>query len=83
MACGCCIVGVMAPVNEVINDGVEDKVDTRSLSFSTQSYSLLENPKMRVQMGNAARRAAIPWDQSHTLPRLVSLIESSPESDRY
>ena len=53
MACGCCIVGSHgAPVNEVINDGVEGAlVPIQDHSrLARRVIALLGNPKMRVQM---------------------------------
>ena len=78
MACGCCIVGSSgAPVGEAINDGVEGALvpitDARRLA--RRVTALLGNSHMRRQFGTMARTAALSWDQSRTLPQLVSLVE--------
>ena len=78
MACGCCILGSRGmPVEEVIHDGVEGVLvpmdDHRCLA--QRMLALLRNPQMRHQFGVNARRAALAWDQSVTLPQLTALVE--------
>ena len=78
MACGCCIVGSRGmPVQEVIHDGVEGVLvpmaDPNKLS--QKILALLANSSMRQQLGAAARRSALRWDQGVTLPKLTALVE--------
>ena len=62
---------------EAINDGVEGALvpitDARRLA--RRVTALLGNSHMRRQFGTMARTAALSWDQSRTLPQLVSLVE--------
>ena len=78
MACGCCILGSRGmPVEEVIHDGVEGvlvPMDDHRL-LAQRVLALLRNPHMRHQFGVNARRSALAWDQSVTLPQLTALVE--------
>lgn len=80
MSCGCCIVGSRGmPVEEVINDGVEGVLvpisDHQRLAHRV--IALLTNSQLRLELGKAARLAALAWDQSVMLPKLTELIEGS------
>ncbi len=78
MACGCAIVGSYGmPVQEVIRDGIEGllvPMDNPQL-LAKKVCSLLSNESMRKQLGESARKRAIAYDQTHTLPKLTDLIE--------
>jgi glycosyltransferase involved in cell wall biosynthesis len=81
MACGCAIVGSRGmPVEEVIHNGVDGLLvpmdDPRALAQRVSA--LLEDPALRQQLGAAARRRALDFDQRRTLPRLAGLIEAAP-----
>ena len=69
------------PVEEVIHDGVEGVLvpmdDHHRLA--QRVLALLANPHLRDQFSQAARQAALAWDQAVTLPKLASLIEGSFE----
>ena len=80
MACGCAIVASKtAPVQEVI----EDQQDGLLVDFFSQAalvdaiVDLMENPKLRDQLGAAARQKIMDnYDlRSHCLPRQIRLIE--------
>lgn len=78
MACSCCIVGSRGmPVQEVIQDGVEGVLvpmdDHHRLA--KRVVRLLNDAPLREHFGVAARKAALAWDQSNTLPLLTELIE--------
>lgn len=77
MACGCCIVGSTGmPVQEVIQDGVNGLLvpvaDHRLLA--QRVVRLLEAPELRQQLGAAARRTALGWDQAVMLPKQAAVI---------
>ena len=83
MACGCCIVGSEgAPVNEVIEHGVEGLLvpgqDANALAQAVDQ--LLNHPEMRQRLGRAARQRALLYDQRLTLPALAALLEQSGSS---
>ena len=67
------------PVEEVINDGVEGVLvpisDHQRLAHRV--IALLTNSQLRLELGKAARLAALAWDQSVMLPKLTELIEGS------
>jgi len=44
--------------------------------LSQRLLALLGNGAMREQLGAAARRRALGWDQAVVLPRLAGLIEA-------
>ena len=78
MSCGCCIVGSSGmPVEEVIHDGVEGMLVSINdhQRLAQRVLALLSNPRLRLELGKAARQAALAWDQSITLPKLTALIE--------
>ena len=83
MSCGCCIVGSRGmPVEEVIHDGIDGvlvPMDDHN-RLAQRVLFLLENSSLRNQFGSAARQSSMVWDQSVTLPKLVSLIENSVSS---
>jgi glycosyltransferase involved in cell wall biosynthesis len=82
MACGCCLVGSAGmPVAEVISDGVEGLlVPMHNPEAVAQRVDLLlGDAGMRQRLSQAARQAALRWDQSHTLPQLAALVERGPE----
>jgi hypothetical protein len=58
--------GVLVPVNQ------PERVSQCLLA-------LLANGPMREQLGAAARRRALSWDQAVVLPRLAGLIEFKAE----
>jgi len=79
MACGCCIVGSEGmPVGEVITSGVDGVLVpvNQPERVSQCLLALLANGPMREQLGAAARRRALSWDQAVVLPRLAGLIET-------
>ena len=79
MACGCCIVGSEGmPVGEVITSGVDGVLVpvNEPERLSQRLLALLCNGAMREQLGAAARRRALGWDQAVVLPRLAGLIEA-------
>ena len=43
--------------------------------LAQRMLALLRNPQMRHQFGVNARRSALAWDQSVTLPQLTALVE--------
>ena len=78
MACGCCVVGSAGmPVQEVIRNGAEGVLvpmtDPQLLAQAVLSC-LADGPR-RGRFGQAARQAALAWDQSVTLPRLAALVD--------
>jgi len=80
MACGCAIVGSKtAPVEEVIEDKKNGLlVDFFSQAALTQAIvSLLENPRLRNQLGLAARQKILAgYDlKTHCLPKQIKLVE--------
>ena len=78
MSCGCGIVGSCGmPVEEVIYNGVEGLLVPmdNSDALAARVSALLSNPALRQQLGNAARKRALAFDQSRTLPKLSALIE--------
>jgi len=83
MACGCCVVGSRGmPVQEVIEDGVQGllvPMDDPS-RLAQRVLALLEAPQLRAQFSEAARLAALQWDQSVTLPALTALVEAESTS---
>jgi len=77
MACGCSIVASQGdPVQETIQDGVEGVLvpmdDPNRLS--QRILALLNDAELRSRLSVAARRRALDWDQSRTLPRLESVL---------
>ncbi|MCT0250838.1 glycosyltransferase [Synechococcus sp. CS-197] len=80
MACGCCIVGSRGmPVAEVIEDGVQGLLvpmgDVELLA--RRVIALLNAPDLRRNLGEAARKEALSWDQSVTLPQILRVIEEA------
>ena len=78
MACGCAVVGSRGmPVEEVIHNGVDGVLvplnDPQVLA--DRISALLANPQLRQQLGAAARRRALDYDQRRMLPRLAALVE--------
>ena len=62
MSCGCCIIGSKGmPVEEVITDGVNgllvDVNDHEKLA--NRVLALIANPKLRAELGFAARKASL------------------------
>lgn len=79
MACGCAIVGSEGmPVAEVITSGVEGVLvpHDRPDLLADRVVRLLARPDLRVQLGQAARRRALDFDQAGTLLRLAQLVEA-------
>ena len=78
MACGCCILGSRGmPVEEGYprwRRGGAGPMDDHRL-LARRVLALLRNPHMRHQFGVNARRSALAWDQSVTLPQLTALVE--------
>ena len=78
MACGACIVGSAGmPVQEVIEDGVNGvlvPMDQPDL-LAERVLALLEAPELRSRLGAQARRDALRWDQSVTLPQIQAVIQ--------
>lgn len=77
MACGCCIVGSTGmPVAEVIEDGVNGVLvpiqDPNRLA--DRVLRLLGAPELRQRLGQQARRTALRWDQTQTLPKMMAVI---------
>ena len=64
------------PVEEVITNGVNgilipmDNPDV--LAFKVNA--LLSNPELRQSIGNEARKTALHYDQTQTLPRILDVI---------
>jgi glycosyltransferase involved in cell wall biosynthesis len=81
MACGCALVGSRGmPVEEVIHDGVEGllvPMDNPE-ALARRVHALLADAPLRQQLGLAARRRALDFDQTRTLPQLSALIEAGP-----
>ena len=78
MACGCCMVGSTGmPVQEVIEDGVNGLLVpiTDHQRLAQRVLHLLAAPELRQQLGQEARRSALAWDQSVTLPKMTAVIE--------
>jgi glycosyltransferase involved in cell wall biosynthesis len=79
MACGCAIVGSEGmPVAEVITSGVEGVLvpHDRPDLLADRIVRLLARPDLRVQLGQAARRRALDFDQAGSLLRLAQLVEA-------
>jgi len=79
MACGCAIVGSRGmPVEEVMHNGVEGLLVPMNDpgALARRVSALLADPGLRGQLGAAARRRALDYDQRLTLPRLAHLIET-------
>ena len=79
MACGCCIVGSEGmPVGEVIHNGVEGVLVSvhDPARLAQRVLALLADAPLRQRFGEAARQAALAWDQGVMLPRLTRLIEA-------
>ena len=77
MACGCCVVGSTGmPVQEVIRNGVEGVLVpmTDPALLAQAVLGCLADGRRRAQFGQAARQAALAWDQKVTLPRLAALV---------
>ena len=78
MACGACIVGSAGmPVQEVIEDGVNGvlvPMDQPDL-LAQRVLALLEASELRSRLGAQARRDALRWDQSVTLPQIQAVIQ--------
>ena len=80
MSCGCCIVGSKGmPVEEVIHNGIQGVLvpitDHDKLAQAT--LSLLNNPSLRHQLGNAAREVVKNWDKRKLLPKMENAILES------
>ena len=80
MSCGCCIVGSKGmPVEEVIHNGIQGVLvpitDHEKLAQAT--LSLLNNPSLRHQLGNAAREVVKNWDKRKLLPKIENAILDS------
>ena len=79
MACGCCVVGSQGmPVQEVIEDGVQGLLVPMNdpARLAQRVLALLDAPDLRRQLGQAARSAALQWDQRRTLPHLAAIVEA-------
>ena len=79
MSCGCCIIGSKGmPVEEVITDGVNGLlVDVKDhQKLADRVLALIANSKFRAELGSAARKASLEWDQEIMLPKSLKLIES-------
>ena len=79
MSCGCCIIGSKGmPVEEVITDGVNglliDINDHEKLA--NRVLALIANPQLREELGSAARKVSLEWNQEIMLPKSLKLIES-------
>ena len=77
MACGCCIIGSEGmPVSEVIQDGSEGMLIPMNAPelLAEKVLELLANPEARANMGRAARRRALLYDQRLTLNQLSELL---------
>lgn len=80
MACGCSIVASKGmPVEEVVTDGVEALLVPLDdhIQLAKRISLLLENHALRASLGKAARRRALDYDQTVTLPLLCSLVEQT------
>ena len=79
MACGCCVVGSEGmPVAEVIEPGVNGLLVPMDAPrpLAKRVLQLLRNNKLRERLGRAARKTALDWDQSQTLPKLAAMVEN-------
>jgi glycosyltransferase involved in cell wall biosynthesis len=79
MACGCCVVGSRGmPVEEVIEDGVQGLLVPHDDHgrLAQRVLALLDAPALRQELGQAARTAALQWDQTVTLPALTAVVEA-------
>jgi glycosyltransferase involved in cell wall biosynthesis len=81
MACGCCVVGSTGmPVEEVIRHGLEGVLvpmtDPQLLAQAV--LGCLADGQRRDRLGQAARQAALAWDQKVMLPQIASLV-ANPE----
>ena len=77
MSCGCSIVGSFGmPVEEVITNGVNGvltPMDNPDVLVSKVN-ALLSNSELRQSIGNEARKTALDYDQTRTLPRILDVI---------
>ena len=78
MACGCPIVGSSGlPVEEVIHNGVEGLLVPMDdpCALARRISTLMADAPLRQQLGAAARRRALDYDQRRTLPQLAAVVE--------
>ena len=77
MSCGCSIVGSYGmPVEEVITNGVNGvliPMDNPDVLVSKVN-ALLSNSELPQSIGNEARKTALEYDQTRTLPRILDVI---------
>ena len=77
MACGCSIVGSTGmPVEEVITNGVNGLLVPmdKPNELVSKVHALLSNSQLREVIGKEARKTALDFDQSRTLPRILDVI---------